>query len=78
MGGPPAPRGSLRVGRTRRAATLVPDGWPPPPSGGTESGLQAGSRYPSFPVRRSEGQRGSVKMNRAPSPDRLSTHIRPP
>ena len=44
MGGPPAVR-HLRVGRTRRAATLVPDGWPPPPSGGTESGLQAGSLF---------------------------------
>ena len=43
MGGPPALTGSLRVGRTRRAATLVRDGWPPAPSGVTESGLQAGS-----------------------------------
>jgi hypothetical protein len=34
-------RAVVRVGRTRRSATDVPDEWPSPPRGGTEPGLQA-------------------------------------
>ena len=34
-------RAAVRVGRTRRSATDVPDEWPSPLRGGTEPGLQA-------------------------------------
>jgi len=34
-------RAAVRVGRTRRPATDVPDEWSSPPRGGTEPGLQA-------------------------------------
>ena len=92
MGGPPA-FGHPRVGRTRRTATFVPDGWSPPP---IEVGQNPAYRATPtlnlvlytekrvlahetlFRTRFGAVQRGSVNENVAPAPGVLSAQMRPP